>query len=82
MESTCPLVVANAGRPGYVNNSGILGYNSNGPPPFLARASRREQLITADVELDPNRDLAQAMKGRVGWLFEEMAAEIRRAGKR
>ena len=82
MENALHVVVANAGRPGYVNNSCILGYNAQGPPQFLARASRREQLIVADVELDPSRDLAQAIKGRVGWLFEELAAEMRHAGKR
>ena len=82
MENGLPLVVANAGWSGYVNNSCILGCNINGPPPFLARATRREQLITADVELDRNRNLAAEIKGHVDWLFEEMAAELRHTEKR
>ena len=37
MDNGLPLVVANAGRPEYVNNSRVLGPHPQGPEPVLAR---------------------------------------------
>ncbi len=77
MENDLHVVVANAGRTGYVNNSCVIGPDSQGPSPLLARATQPEQLITADVALTRHRDFAQAMGKRAGWLFEALAAEFR-----
>lgn len=72
MENGLPLIAANAGRSEYVNNSFIIEPNSQGPPHFLARATRKEQLLVADIEIDTHRDLATAFKKRMGWLFKEI----------
>ena len=75
MENALPLVVANAGRKEYTNNSCILAPTSQGPQRFLARATRKEQLLVADVEIQRNRSFSATFVRRVGWLFEELAVE-------
>lgn len=82
MENALPLVVANAGRKEYVNNSCILAPTSQGPQRFLGRATRKEQLLVADVEIQRNRSFPASYVRRVGWLYEELAVEaqkVRRA---
>jgi len=79
IENGVHLVIANAGRREYVNNSRILGPGGQGPEPKLAYATRREQLLVADItyDLDDNKALTAAK--RTPWLFEELSEEMMKA---
>jgi predicted amidohydrolase len=79
MDNGLPLVIANGGRREYVNNSRIVLPDGQGPERTLARATRREQLLVADVPLDRGRNRAAAAARRTPWLFRELAAEMVRA---
>ena len=82
MDNGVHLVIANAGRPEYVNNSRIVEPNGQGPENKLAYATRKEQLMVADIEYerDGNRVLqAAACKP---WLFKEMGNEMIKAARR
>ena len=76
MDNGLPLVIANAGRPEYVNNSRVLGPHPQGPEPVLARATRKEQLLVADVEVGGGESRAAAAARRAPWLFEALAREM------
>ena len=79
MENGLHLIIANAGRPEYVNNSRILAPEAQGPEVALARATRKEQLLVADVEFDPHQNRAAQAARRSSWLFTELAQEALRA---
>jgi predicted amidohydrolase len=76
MDNGLPLVIANAGRAQYVNNSRILGPDAQGPEPVLACATRKEQLLIADVGVDLGENRATAAARRAPWLFEALAQEM------
>jgi predicted amidohydrolase len=78
MDNGVHLVIANAGRPEYVNNSRIIGPHGQGPEPVLARATRKEQLLVADVSYDRENHLVQRFK-KSKWLYRELAAEMMQA---
>lgn len=78
MDNGLPLVIANAGRHEYVNNSRIIGPDNQGPEPVLARATRKEQLLVADVVLDLMTNRAAAAAKRAPWLAEELAHALLR----
>ena len=82
MENGVHLVIANAGRSEYVNNSRILGPSGQGPEPKLAYATRKEQLLVADIEYDTTANKARDAAVRAPWLFEQLGAEARRAAAR
>jgi predicted amidohydrolase len=78
MDNGVHLVVANAGRSEYVNNSRIIGPNSQGPEEALAKATRKEQMLVADIEFDPRSNGVRSTILREPWLFNELAEEIRK----
>jgi predicted amidohydrolase len=82
MDNGVHLVIANAGRPEYVNDSRILVPNGQGPPQHLTRATRKEQLLVADIayDLEDNRVAHAASKSP--WLFRELGEAMVRAAKR
>ena len=80
MDNGLQLVVANAGRREYVNDSRIETGAKGGPQILLARATRKEQLIAADLELQPKFDNKAVRSARKwGWLFREFADAARAA---
>ena len=79
MDNGLPLVIANGGRREYVNNSRIVLPDGQGPERTLARATRHEQLLVADVPLDRGGNRAAAAARRTPWLFRELAAEMVKA---
>ena len=73
MDNGLPLVIANTGRPEYVNDSRILLPDGQGPERLLARATRKEQLLVADVPIDATRNRAAEKAHRQAWLSTELA---------
>ena len=82
MDNGVHLVIANAGRPEYVNDSRILAPNSQGPPQHLARATRREQLLVADIAYNLEDNRVAHAAAHSPWLFRELGAAMVRAAKR
>ena len=83
MDNGLPLIVANAGRPEYINDSRIMTQATGGPEFLLARAKRREQLIDAVIEIQPkfvNKAVKTARENR--WLMREYAEAARAAAAR
>ena len=80
MENGVHLVIANGGRPEYVNNSRILAPDSQGPEPKLARATRKEQLLVADIEYDLGGSRVETSARHSPWLFRELGEEMLRLG--
>jgi hypothetical protein len=78
MDNGVHLVVANAGRSEYVNNSRIITPNSQGPEEALAKATREEQMLVADIEFNPRSNGVRSTIQREPWLFNELAEEIRK----
>jgi predicted amidohydrolase len=76
MDNGLHLIVANAGRPEYVNNSRILTPVSQGPEVALARATRKEQLLVADVDFDPGQNTVLQQARRSPWLFAALGREM------
>ena len=72
MDNGVHLVVANAGREEFVNDSRIIAPYGQGPEPQLARATRKEQLLVADIEFDENRNPIAHQAKSTPWLFKEM----------
>ncbi len=81
MDNGVHLVIANAGRPEYVNNSRIVAPNSQGPEEQLARATRKEQLLVADIAYDLEENRVRQAAGKAPWLFRELGEEMVRAAK-
>ena len=81
MDNGVHLVIANAGRPEYVNNSRIVAPNSQGPEEQLARATRKEQLLVADIAYDLEENRVRQAARRTPWLFRELGEEMVRAAK-
>ncbi len=79
MENGVHLVIANAGRTEYVNNSRIIGPDGQGPEPKLAYATRHEQLLVADIACDSGSNKARAVARRTPWLFAELGKESAKA---
>ena len=79
MDNGVHLVIANAGRPEYVNNSRIIGPDGQGPEPKLAYATRHEQLLVADIACDSGSNKARAVARRTPWLFAELGKELAKA---
>ena len=80
MDNSVHLVIANGGREEYVNNSRIIGPSGQGPEPVLARATRREQLLVADLTYDLDNHLARRVEQKK-WLYRELAQEMTKAAK-
>jgi predicted amidohydrolase len=81
MDNGVHLVVANAGREEYVNDSRIIAPFGQGPEPQLARATHREQLLTADIEFDRDRNLIAHQAKERPWLFKEMGETMVRLAR-
>ena len=75
------LVIANAGRPEYVNNSRIVEPNGQGPEHKLAHATRKEQLLVADIEYEREDNRVLQAAARTPWLFKELGAEMVKAAR-
>lgn len=72
MENGVHLIMANIGRPDYVNNSRIIKPYHQGPEPVLARATRKEQLLTAEIEFDPGANNPRRSLERSPEIFREL----------
>ncbi len=81
MDNGLHLIAANGGRPEYVNNSRIIGPGLHGPEPVLARATRKEQLLVADLDYDLNYSNPRNRARRAPWLFRELGREMMKLGK-
>ena len=81
MDNGVHLVIANAGRPEYVNNSRIVEPNGQGPEHKLAYATRKEQLLVADIEYEREDNRVLQAAARTPWLFKELAAEMVKAAR-
>ncbi len=78
MDNGVPLILVNAGRQEYVNDTRILTEAKSGPEFVLARATRKEQLVVADIEVPPpDRNKAKRQLGMRRWLFRELADTIK-----
>ena len=82
MDNGVHLVIANAGRPEYVNNSRIIEPNGQGPENKLAYATRKEQLLVADIEYEREDNRVLQAAARTPWLFKELGAEMVEAARR
>jgi len=82
MENGLPLIIANGGQAGYVNNSRIITAEGQGPEVVLARATRKDQLIVADVPYNPADNSACALARSRPWLWRELARAARAAARR
>ena len=71
MDNGLPLVIANGGTQAYVNNSRIIGPNGQGPEPVYTRATRKEQLLVAEVSIRSGENLAQGLIRRHPGIFRE-----------
>ncbi|MAE68031.1 MAG: hypothetical protein CMJ18_27595 [Phycisphaeraceae bacterium] len=80
MENVVHVVAANIGRPEYVNNSRIIAPEQQGPEVALARATRREQLLVADVTFDPDANPVRDVMARSPELFAEYARQLQESG--
>lgn len=76
MENGVHVVTANFGRPEYVNNSRIIAPQIQGPEEVLARATGKEQLITADVELGDRKNNPLNELRRAPWLYRELGRKF------
>jgi predicted amidohydrolase len=76
MDNGVHLVIANAGRNEYVNNSRIISPYGQGPEPRLAYATRKEQLLTADIEYDPEANPVVRLARSKSWLFRELGEQM------
>ena len=81
MDNGVHLVIANAGRPEYVNNSRIVEPNGQGPEHKLAYATRKEQLLVADIEYEREDNRVLQAAARTPWLFKELATEMVKAAR-
>ena len=81
MDNGVHLVIANAGRPEYVNNSRIVEPNGQGPEHKLAYATRKEQLLVADIEYEREDNRVLQAAARTPWLFKELGAEMVKAAR-
>ncbi len=81
MDNGVHLVVANAGREEFVNDSRIIAPYGQGPEPQLARATRKEQLLVAEIEFDENRNPVADQAKSTRWLFKEMGETMVRLAK-
>ena len=82
MDNDVHLIIANAGRSEYVNNSRILTPSHQGPEPRLARATRKEQLLVADIDYDVGANKVRDAARRTPWLFEELGSQMLQAAGR
>ena len=82
IENGVHVVAANIGRNEYVNNSRIIAPAHQGPEQVLARATRREQLLVADIRFDPKGNTALGVIRRSPHLFREFARAVSKAAKR
>lgn len=76
MDNGVHLVIANAGRNEYVNNSRIISPNGQGPEPRLAYATHKEQLLAADIEFDPEANPVARQARSKSWLFRELGEQM------
>ena len=81
MDNGVHLVIANAGRPEYVNNSRIVEPNGQGPEHKLAYATRKEQLLVADIEYEREDNRVLQAAARTPWMFKELGAEMVNAAR-
>ena len=81
MDNGVHLGIANAGRPEYVNNSRIVEPNGQGPEHKLAYATRKEQLLVADIEYEREDNRVLQAAARTPWLFKELGAEMVNAAR-
>ena len=76
MDNGVHLVIANAGRNEYVNNSRIISPDGQGPEPRLAYATHKEQLLAADIEYDPDANPVATQARSRPWLFRELGEQM------
>ena len=76
MENGVHLICANIGRREYVNNSRIIVPDGQGPEKVLARATRKEQLLTADIQIEPDINKARRLVSRSPELFRELGETL------
>ena len=76
MDNGVHLVIANAGRNEYVNNSRIISPDGQGPEPRLAYATHKEQLLAADIEYDPDANPVARQARSRPWLFRELGEQM------
>ena len=76
MDNGVHLVIANAGRNEYVNNSRIISPYGQGPEPRLAYATHKEQLLAADIEFDPEANPVARQARSKSWLFRELGEQM------
>ena len=76
MENGVHVVAANIGRPEYVNNSRIIVPQTQGPEKVLARATRKEQLLTADIKLGEKKKSPVDRLRRAPWLYRELGQKF------
>ena len=81
MENGVHLVIANAGRQEYVNNSRILAPNSQGPEPKLAWATRKEQLLVANIRYNDGMSKLETAAKHSPWLFRELGEKMKKLGE-
>ena len=79
IDNGLPLAIANIGRRDRVNDSRIVIPHGQGPELVLARATQKEQLLTADVPVDLSAGKAGREARSAPWLFKELAQEMLRA---
>ena len=65
MDNGVPLILVNAGRHEYVYDTRILTQAKSGPEFVLAKATRKEQLVVADIEVPPS-ERNKPMRGARG----------------
>ena len=80
MDNGVYLITANAGCSEYVNNSRIIGPDGQGPEPTLAGATKKEQLIFADIEFQIGQNRVNEMAARNPWRFRELGREMMQLG--
>jgi len=79
MENGICLVTANGGRRDYVNNTRIVGPDMQGPEPVLAHATRKEQVVSAEIEIHSTVNSAVTAARECPWLFSQLGRIMIRA---
>ena len=65
-----------------MNNSRIIGPHTNGPEPVLARATRKEQLLIADVQYHRDASKVRALAKCHSWLFLELGRAMAKLARK
>jgi predicted amidohydrolase len=76
MENGVHLVTANIGRREYVNNSRVIAPDNQGPEKVLARATRKEQLLVADIPVPVDKNRARERVAGHPELYRELGRTL------